>query len=308
MRRFRFLLLSALLAAPAFSQSPARTVAVTFDDLPVARYGDLARARSVTHRLIGQLEALGIPAVGFVNESKVDIEGERAARTALLRTWLAAGLHLGNHTYSHRSLWDTPLADYQRDVERGEAVTAALLAARGEPLRYFRHPYLNTGPDPETKAAFERYLSGRGYAVAPVTLDTDDFAYALAYDNALAAADSAAARRVASAYLRYMDETASFYERLSVQLLGREPAQVLLLHANALNADYLGALAALFENRGYAFVTLEEALLDPAYDLPDAYVGRRGLSWLQRWALTRGEEPGQEPPPAEWIREMAWPD
>ena len=304
-----FLLVLVLLAdSPVFSQSPSRTLAITFDDLPVARYGGLAEAQSVTRRLAGQIGALGIPAIGFVNESKVDVPGEEAERAALLGLWLDAGLDLGNHTYSHLSLWTTPLADFQRDVERGETVTARLLAARGQPLRYFRHPYLNTGPNAETKAAFEQYLHSRGYTVAPVTLDNSDFAYALAYDNALAAADSALAQRVSRDYLRYMEETAAFYERLSRRLLGREPAQVLLLHANALNADHLDALIGMFRKRGYVFVSLEEALRDPAYAAPDQYLGRQGLSWLQRWAISRGEAPGDEPALPAWIRTLAWPE
>ena len=32
--------------------------------------------------------------------------------------------------------------------------------------------------------------------------------------------------------------------------------------------------------RGYRFVTLEEALNDSAYALPDTYVGEEGTGWL----------------------------
>ena len=33
-------------------------------------------------------------------------------------------------------------------------------------------------------------------------------------------------------------------------------------------------LLAMFRRRGYTFVSLEHALGDPAYQLPDGYVGR----------------------------------
>ena len=274
----------------------------------MARYGGFDEAQSVTGRLLAQIEALGIPAIGFVNESKVDVKGEGAERTALLQAWLDAGLSLGNHTYSHPSLWNTPLPEFKHDLERGERITARLLGEQGQSLRYFRHPYLNTGPDLETKEAFERYLARRDYEVAPVTFDNDDFAFALAYDNAVAAGDSALAQRIVTGYLRYMSDTVAFYERLSDRVLGREPTQVLLLHANALNADHLDSLVEMLRGRGYAFVTLERALEDPAYAQPDEYVGRSGLSWIQRWAITRGEDPGTQPPSPEWVREVAWPD
>ncbi|HEX2188918.1 MAG TPA: polysaccharide deacetylase family protein [Longimicrobiaceae bacterium] len=295
-------------AAPAPQQRPERTIAFTFDDLPMSRDGAYGpeRMREVTARMLDQLCGAGIVAVGFVNEDKLG-RGDPAARTALLERWLDAGMELGNHTYGHVSFWSTPLEEYQRQVLRGERATRRLLAERGQRPRYFRHPYLNTGPDLPSKEAFERFLAEHGYQVAPVTVDNLDVTYALAYDNAYARGDSALMRRIGGAYLEHMRESVVFSEELSRRLLDREPAQVLLLHANALNADYLDELVAMLRERGYGFVPLDRALADPAYALPDRYTGRRGLSWLQRWAITRGEEPGREPREAEWVRRVAYP-
>lgn len=113
--------------------------------------------------------------------------------------------------------------------------------------------------------------------------------------------------RIGDDYVRYMEEVFGFYERVSRELLGREPAQILLLHANALNAAYLDELAGMLAGRGYRFVTLDEALADPAYALPDRYVGPRGPSWLERWAFTRGVNPGAMPRPPAWIRTVPEP-
>lgn len=104
--------------------------------------------------------------------------------------------------------------------------------------------------------------------------------------------------------MRYMEEIITFYEKLSRDLLGREPAQILLLHANALNAEYLGELAEMMQARGYQFISLEAALQDPAYTLPDEYVGQSGLSWLQRWWITQGNERRNEPHVPKWVREI----
>ena len=41
--------------------------------------------------------------------------------------------------------------------------------------------------------------------------------------------------------------------------------------------------------RGYRFITLEDALSDQAYSLPDTYVGEEGTSWLDHWAITMGK-------------------
>lgn len=289
--------------------APERTVAFTFDDLPMSRDGayGLERMQAVTPRLVGQLRRAGIVTVGFVNEAKLDKVDERSARTALLEEWLDAGMELGNHTYAHVSFWNTPLEEYQRQVLRGERVTRALLAERGQKPRYFRHPYLNTGPDLPTKEAFESFLAEHGYQVAPVTVDNLDVTYALAYDKAYQQADSALMRRIGGAYIEHMRDSFAFSEALSRRLLDREPAQVLMLHANALNADYLDELVAMLKQRGYRFVPTEQALRDPAYRSQDTYTGRRGLSWLQRWAITQGEEPDQEPREVEWVRKVAYP-
>ncbi|HSD31897.1 MAG TPA: polysaccharide deacetylase family protein [Gemmatimonadales bacterium] len=281
-----------------------RAVAYTFDDLPASRFTSLDDARSITARLLAHIRALGLPAIGFVNEGKLHSQpGEEDARAALLDAWLDAGLDLGNHTYSHLRLYDATLADFQADVLRGERVTRRLMAARGRHPRYFRHPTLNTGRDLATKRALERFLADNGYAVAPVTIDSDEYLYALAYDRARARGDRVMMDRLGRDYLRYMREIFGFYEQLSRSLLGREPAQVLLLHANALNADWLDELAAMIAGRGYRAVALDDALADPAYALPDEYVGPRGPSWLERWARTQGQEAGAPPPLPRWVRE-----
>ena len=307
MRFLCFLLLLAACAAPR-SAAPAgpsnRTVAITFDDLPWARdvaYDDAALA-AMTTRLVGQIRAAGMPAIGFVNEGKLE---RGSGRDALLRRWVDAGLELGNHSYSHSSFWSTPRDSFQADVLRGEAVTTRLTGKRP---RFFRHPFLNTGPDVATKDAFERFLGEHGYRVAPVTLNNDDYLYALAYDRALARGDSAAMRRLGADYVRYMDTIFAHYEGVSRRVLGREPAQVLLLHANALNADYLDELAAMMRGRGYTFAPLERVLRDPAYQEPDRYAGRYGISWLERWAVTRGLPRGAQPDIPAWVEELTRPE
>jgi peptidoglycan/xylan/chitin deacetylase (PgdA/CDA1 family) len=284
--------------------SSTRALAYTFDDLPATRFTSLDDARSITTRLLAHIRTLGLPAIGFVNERKLhDPPGEEEERAALLEAWLDAGLELGNHTYSHLRLYEATLAAFQADVLRGERVTRRLMAAHGRQPRYFRHPTLNTGRDLATKRAVERFLAQHGYAVAPVTIDNHEYLYALAYDRARARGDAAMMDRVGRDYLRYMALVFDHYEALSRALLGREPPQVLLLHANALNADWLDALAAMIAGRGYRAITLDEALADPAYALPDEYIGPRGPSWLERWARTLGREPGAQPQVPGWVRD-----
>ncbi len=284
-----------------------RKVAVTFDDLPYAGGGgqpDVKTLQEVTRRLVGSIASNNVPAIGFVNEGKLHREGETEARTAALTIWLDAGLELGNHTYAHPSLYDTPLAEFQEQIIRGEQITRRLLSERGMKLQYFRHPFLNTGPDLATKKAFEAFLAERGYTVAPVTIDNMEWLFADAYARAAKRGDLVVMRRVADAYVPYMEEMFGFYERLSTDLFGREIPQVLMLHANALNAERFGQLARMMKRRGYIFISLEEALKDKAYEMLDTYTGPTGISWLQRWAITRGQAFRKEPYLPPYVRQF----
>jgi peptidoglycan/xylan/chitin deacetylase (PgdA/CDA1 family) len=291
----------------ATNDRPRRQVAVTFDDLPFTGDGgktSVGEIREFTSKLLSTLAANKVPAIGFVNERKLQREGEREARVAVLKMWTDAGLELGNHTFGHASFYTTPLAAFQQQVIDGEPVTRSLLAARGMRLRYFRHPFLNTGPDLKTKEAFEKFLAARGYRVAPVTIDNAEWIFAAAYAQALQRGDRETARRIADEYVPYMEGMFEFYERMSLELFGREIAQTLLVHANALNADHFGRIAHMLKRRGYEFVTLNEALRDKAYEHRDAYTGEVGISWLQRWAITRGGKFKKEPLLSDYMRQF----
>jgi peptidoglycan/xylan/chitin deacetylase (PgdA/CDA1 family) len=281
-------------------------VAITIDDL-VLNGPDLplGRVQVLTTKLLAGLARNGMPAVAFVNESKLYREGEVDARIALLRAWRDGGAELGNHTFSHPSLHTTPLAAFEEDVVKGDTVTRLILAEKGAKPRWFRHPYLQTGPTKETKAAFEDFLSARGYRVAPVTIDTNDWMFATPFADARTRGDEAAAVRVKQAYLDYIGRMLDFYEDLERRVFGRTIRHVLLVHANELNADSLDAWAGLLRKRGYSFVSLERALEDPAYASPDAFLSPQGISWLHRWLYTKtgATRLKEEPDPPAFVQD-----
>ena len=282
-----------LLALPAAATAgDGRVLAVTVDDLPAsgAAHRGTAELEGLTRDLLAQLRAAGAPAVGFVNEQGLDGPGgaPEPARVALLRAWLEAGHELGNHGRAHLDLHRVAVEDWLEDVRRGDEVTRPLARAAGRPYRWFRHPYLHTGRSAEVRRRAEAALAAEGLAVAPVTHDNSEWIYARAYERSLAAGEAALAARIGEDYVRYMVEKAAYFDRNARDLFGRPVAQVLLVHANRLNADRLAALAAALRAAGWSFVTLEEALRDPAYRSPDTYHGPAGLTWLHRWALTRG--------------------
>ena len=113
-------------------------------------------------------------------------------------------------------------------------------------------------------------------------------------------------RRIALAFsvgIPYMERMFEFFEKLSHGFLGYEPKQVLILHANELNADYFDGLARMMKRRGYRFISLDEALKDKAYSLPDAQL-TYGPSWIERWMVAKGVDVPEQPGEPVFIKEL----
>jgi peptidoglycan/xylan/chitin deacetylase (PgdA/CDA1 family) len=288
---------------------PDRQVAITIDDLPAASGNSTSTAaiNEMTLKLLSALRDQKVPAVGFVNERKLYKFGEVDDRIRALRLWLDYGFELGNHTFSHLSLNQVGLQAWEDDVVQGENVTRMLLAEHKMTLRYFRHPFLDTGRDLQTRREAEAFLVSRGYRIAPVTLDAWDWMYAPVYDDAKKRGDGALQQRLTASYLSYSDAVFAYTEQLAKQTIGYEPKQILLLHANQLEADHIGELIDLMRKRGYRFITLADALSDQAYGLPDTFVGEEGTGWIDHWAITLGHPPQGAPVFPQWVIDLAKP-
>jgi peptidoglycan/xylan/chitin deacetylase (PgdA/CDA1 family) len=247
-------------------------VAVTIDDLPwVGLAGD--RALEATDRLLEALVSRGVTATGFVNCDRADDRGP------ILSRWLTAGMPLGNHSAAHRDLNRADLGVWLEDVRRCDRYLRRLT---GEPTHWFRFPMLHQGPTPERRFAAVELLEELGYRNAHVSIDTSDWLMAVAYREALARGDRAEAERIGRAHVEHVVDAARHYRDFARERFGRDVAHVILLHANALNADWLGATLDGLTAAGFRFVPLEQALADPVYSMRDGYVGENGISWLYR--------------------------
>jgi peptidoglycan/xylan/chitin deacetylase (PgdA/CDA1 family) len=282
-----------------------KQIALTFDDLPYAnRKAPRAEVIASTATILRVLRAHRAKAVGFVNEDRLADTGKLDTGKRLLRNWLRAGMDLGNHNYGHVGLQDTALEAYEAAVLKGEVHTRKLLwDERREKPRYYRHPFTQTGPSTLVKTQFEEFLREHGYTVAPFTVEHDDYVFSAVYDDALAHGDTAQAAKLRVAYLSHLDDALAVFETMSQEIFKRQIPQVLLIHANRLNADTLEQTLSRLEARGYGFTTLDAALGDPAYATRDGFIGRAGPSWLLRWArgLRIKTSVGGQPDPEPWI-------
>lgn len=266
-------------------------VSITIDDLPVVSYdiNDTLVQQKVTSNLLNSLKKHHVPAIGFVNESKLyHFNRLQAIQVSMLRQWLEAGQELGNHTYSHLDYHKSFLMEFKQEIMRGHMVCKPLAAEYHKNISYFRHPYLHIGESNASYDSLKTMLNGLGYQIAPVSIDNEDYLFAKAYHQAMLSSDSTTMHQIGKDYVNYMGQKLKYFEGLSLKLFQRNITHVLIIHANALNASYLDELIHMFQRNKYTFITLEEALKDPAYKTEITKFGPWGNSWIERWAMSTG--------------------
>jgi peptidoglycan/xylan/chitin deacetylase (PgdA/CDA1 family) len=288
-----------LTSSAAFSQ---KKIAITFDDLP-SPHLELNDCIYTTDNLLKILKDNNIKLTGFVNAGKTEIDTNSIYRVAQLQKWLGDGHDLGNHTYAHSDIGRAGLLAYENDIIKGEPLVISLMEGVGKKMKYYRHPFLYTGKTVEQKDSLDKFLKERGYIVAPVTLDNSDWLFAACYFNAVKQNNKQLADSIAASYIEYMGMMTDFFENLSQEFLGRQINQILLVHANMLNADHFDKVITMFRNRGYEFISLDEAMTDLAYSMPDGQM-KWGRSWIHRWMLAQGLKTKPDPDEPQWILDL----
>ena len=291
-----------------------RTVAITVDDLPYVSHThtaltstDLNHARQVNRKLLVAFKKYRVPVTGFVNEGRVQGLGP-SERTQILRQWIAQGLDLGNHTYSHADFNELSVPQFEDEILRGETTVAPLMKAAGKRLEFFRFPMNHTG---DTKAKHDEiaaFLAQHGYKLATCTIDNaDSYVFNDACVRILAQNDQKTAKKLRLEYLAYTSSEIDYYASLNKRVLGYEPPQVMLLHDNQLNADVIDRLLELFVRKNYKFVSLATAESDAAYSIPDTFVTPYGWMWGYRWAKELNVQVNGrvEPAPPAWVLNVA---
>lgn len=289
-----------------------KQVCFTYDDLPLVNYGitDSTYQKQVMDKLITSLKTNQIPAIGFVNEKKMfDKRGNIIpVQLQILSNWVEAGFELGNHTFSHLDYNKVRFPEFCQDIIEGERLSKKILIQHGKKVCYFRHPFLHEGNSKCRVDSLNQFIEDFGYKIAPVTIDNDDYLFAVAYKRAKEKNDAFLVYKIGKDYIEYMENKLKYYERQSMTLFERDISQILLLHANELNSDFSNLLVKMYRSNGYEFVSMDEALKDEAYKSKIAYYSNCGISWLDKWMLTRFKKGGffkDEPMTPEYIISLA---
>lgn len=246
-----------LCAFKCFGQT--REIAITIDDLPLvaSKMNTPANQQRATERFASIVKAFSenkVPATGFVIAGAIE-----KGQMAFLQQFVDAGLSLGNHTYSHYNLNQKPADKYIADIARADKILAPLLTTP----KYFRYPYLAEG-NKKTKPLVLEYLAENHYTVAPVTIDSKDFAFNEQLYKIPFRSRVDYIQKFKSKYLAYIWKQTLLAEK---RANGKPVKQILLIHANLLNSYLLNDVIKMYKDNGYTFISLSQALENPAPEL-----------------------------------------
>ena len=200
------------------------------------------------------------PVYGFVNGFRV---AQYPYQIHILQAWHAAGEPLGNHTWSHPELDKLTAAQYEHNIARNEAILK-----RVDPdgdWHWFRYPFLEEGDTVSKREEVRGWLGAHGYRVAEVSMDFQDYLWNEPYARCAARHDDGSIKLLHDTYLSTAAKDIEVYRQLAQALYGHDVPYVLLMHAGAFDARMLPELLALFRSQGFRFVTLGDAMADPAY-------------------------------------------
>lgn len=229
-------------------------VAITIDDLPFvgSAGGDSKKLQREKDRFCTILQTLidhKVPATGFIIAGSIE-----KGQWELLEDFRKAGLELGNHTFSHKSLGSVSAEKYIDDLDRAEQKLTPIMTAP----KYFRYPYLSEGRG-EKKTQVLNYLTEHNYTVAPVTIDSKDFKFNSQLFAIPYRARPQHLNQLKKRYLGYIwSQTLRAEAKSKKKNLPNK--QILLIHANLLNSHFLGDVIDMYEKNGYKIVSLKEAL------------------------------------------------
>jgi len=259
-------------------------VAITMDDLPLNGMlpPGVTRAET-TKNVLAILKKRHVPPVyGFVNAKK--LEGNADAAEAL-RLWAAAE-PAGNHTYAHMDLEQNPAEAFEREIEQNEPALE-LLAAKDK-WHWLRYPYLHEGDTVEKRRAVRAYLKARGYRIAQVSLDWEDYLWNTAYARCAEKKDTKAIEWLRASYLNTASEFLDLGREQAKLVFGHDINHVLLMHLGAFSSTILPDVFDLLKKKGFTLVTLEEAASDPVYE-GDSDVGLHDAgTFLDQWMQVKG--------------------
>ena len=256
------LLVSAVAVIVTVTSARAQQIAFTWDDLPAHSALPPGETRvEIGRKIVAAMKEEHLPPVyGFVNGILTE---EEPLSTPMLKDWRDAGLLLGNHTWSHMNLNQHSLAEWEADTLKDEALLKSYMGS--EDWHWLRYPNLAEGDTTQKREGARKFLADHRYKIAAVTMSFSDYLYNAPYARCVAKNDAASVAQLEVSYLAAADATIDYTRAMSKALYGRDIPYVLLMHVGALDARMLPRLLKLYRNKGFTFISLQDAQNDPFY-------------------------------------------
>jgi peptidoglycan/xylan/chitin deacetylase (PgdA/CDA1 family) len=261
------------------SNGPSKQIAITFDGLPATESFSEVDAAWVMNRMMAALDSHKVEAVGFVIGKNIGDNYD------LLGEWLNHKHKIGNMTFTGSDYNEMSIESFIQDIREGGDALEMMLTGVGQKERYFRYPYLHYGMEPESKRQAKLFLQQTGTVISHATVLVEDYLYNLSFQK-LDLDDTVAVDNLAYEYISHLLDQITSSEQAARELVGRRCRQILRLNANPLNAYLLDEILLVLEEEGYSFISLDKALSDKVFKMPEGYVGMRGVGYLDMLLLT----------------------
>jgi peptidoglycan/xylan/chitin deacetylase (PgdA/CDA1 family) len=264
------------------TQKRKRTkISITIDDVPNTKKFRADHYRSL---LLETLDSLNIPIAIFINEGLIYRTIDTAQNLMLLEKWAKRNfITLGNHTFSHLRYSDVTFDDFKKDFEKGEIISRQLSNKFNKTLEAFRFPYNDLGIDSIHQAKMDSFLTSMAYKITPFTVESSDWMFNAVYEHYISNSEYEQAAKIGALYVSKTIEYVHFFDSLSQSIYGRNVNQIYLCHDNSINSKYLKEIIVALESEDYEFVSIKDAIIDPAYNQSNVYYKKWGISWFYRW-------------------------
>jgi peptidoglycan-N-acetylglucosamine deacetylase len=241
------------------SITSAKVLSLSFDD---GLNPDLNhQAKLMNDKILEHLDQNNVQAIVYPSLTKIgDVKGK-----ALIEKWSQQGHEVANHSASHQNLNrdDVSVQTYIQSIAQAEAVFENLDTW----TKRYRFPFLKEGNTLEKRDAVRYWLKQNNYQSGAVSIDASDWFYNQKFIQYQKNNQQDKFPRLKAAYLQHLLDRAKYYDELALKSLGYSPKHVLLLHVNAINAEFLDDVIVEFRKKGWTIISSKEAYDDPLYKI-----------------------------------------
>lgn len=278
------------------STTSAKEISFSFDD---GLNPDLNnQAVLINGKILEHLKNHNVQTIVYPSLTKIgDVKGKR-----LIEQWGQHGHQVGNHSALHQNLNrdDVSTQTYNQSIAQAETVFQNLDTW----VKRYRFPFLKEGNTLEKRESVRDWLKNNNYQSGAVSVDASDWFYNQKFIQYQKNYQQDKFPRLKEAYLHHLLDRAKYYDQLAQTSLGYSPKHVLLLHVNAINAEFLNDIIVEFKKNGWKIISSEEAYDDPLYKIEtDVLPAGESLIWsiAKQQGLPNLRYPAEDAPYEETI-------